>query len=59
MSRFYFIKQQETTQGGIACLAIIFRYHGKSYHLKTISEMCNIVNESISLESISSIAERL
>lgn len=59
MSRFYFIKQQETIKDGIACLAMIFRYHGKNYHLSKISEMCDTVNDGISMESISSIAERL
>lgn len=59
MSRFYFIKQQETIKDGIACLAMIFRYHGKNYHLAKISEMCDTVNDGISMESISSIAERL
>ncbi|MBQ2882661.1 MAG: peptidase domain-containing ABC transporter [Alphaproteobacteria bacterium] len=59
MSRFHFIKQHDAMQCGIACLAMICRYHGKNYSLATLSEICHATNEGVSLLSISDAAEQL
>lgn len=52
MSRFKFIKQKDSMQCGVACLAMIASYYGKSISLDSLSQVCHPTVEGVSLVSI-------
>ena len=41
MKRFPFIKQKDSMQCGVACLASICEYYGKKYSTQYISKLCS------------------
>lgn len=41
MKRFPFIKQKDSMQCGVACLASICEYYGKKYSTQFISKLCS------------------
>lgn len=54
-----FIRQQDSMQCGIACLAMVCECYGKRYSIDTLSHMCFATTEGVSFWSISQIAEIL
>ena len=53
------IRQRDSMQCGIACLAMVCRYYGRKHSLDTISRICFATNEGVSLLGISQAAKRL
>ena len=56
MKRFYCIMQHDSMECGIACLAMICNYYGKAYSIGTLSKICNVTTEGVSLYAIRSAA---
>lgn len=56
---FYFVKQHDAMQCGIACLAMICAYYKKRYTLETLSNICYATTEGVSLWGISEAAKKL
>ena len=54
-----FIKQHDSMQCGIACLAMVCNYYGKNYSILTLSKICFATTEGISLLGISQAAAGL
>lgn len=54
-----FIRQQDSMQCGIACLAMVCRNYGKKYTMDTLSDICFATTEGVSLLGISQAAEKL
>lgn len=52
MSRFKFIRQKDSMQCGIACLAMIASFYGKSVSLELLSQICHSTVEGVSLMGI-------
>ncbi|MGM9713047.1 MAG: cysteine peptidase family C39 domain-containing protein, partial [Prevotella sp.] len=50
------IRQRDSMQCGIACLAMVCRYYGRKYSLDAISRFCFATNEGVSLLGISQAA---
>ena len=48
-----FIRQQDSMQCGIACLAMICRNYGKKYTIDALSDICFPTTEGVSLLGIS------
>ena len=59
MKRFPFIKQKDSMQCGVACLASICEYYGKKYSTQFISKLCSCTPTGISLQSLKLAAEQL
>lgn len=59
MKKFHLCRQHDAMQCGIACLAMICRYYGKTYSIDTLSRLCFATNEGVSLLAISQAAETL
>ena len=53
------IKQHDSMQCGIACLAMVCHYYGKSLILSDIEKLCTITIEGISLYGISEVAKKI
>ncbi|WP_308277109.1 cysteine peptidase family C39 domain-containing protein [Prevotella sp.] len=58
MKRFPFIKQKDSMQCGVACLASICEYYGKKYSTQFISKLCSCTPTGISLQSLKLTAEQ-
>lgn len=58
MKRFPFIKQKDSMQCGVACLASICEYYGKKYSTQFISKLCSCTPIGISLQSLKLAAEQ-
>ena len=54
-----FIRQQDSMQCGIACLAMICRNYGKKYTIDALSDICFATTEGVSLLGISQAAKKL
>lgn len=54
-----FIRQQDSMQCGIACLAMICRNYGKKYTIDALSDICFPTTEGVSLLGISQAAKKL
>lgn len=54
-----FVRQQDSMQCGIACLAMVCRNYGKKYTMDTLSDICFVTTEGVSLLGISQAAEKL
>lgn len=54
-----FIRQQDSMQCGIACLAMVCRNYGKKYTMEVLSDICFATTEGVSLLGISQAAEKL
>jgi len=59
MSKFPFIRQKDSMQCGVACLAMICRHFGRSYSLGMLSRHCFATTEGVSMLGISDAAEDL
>lgn len=59
MEKFPFVKQHDSMQCGIACLAMVCRHYGKRYSIDFLSHYCFATNEGVSLLGMSEAAERL
>lgn len=53
------IKQHDTMQCGIACLAMICKYYDKRYSIDTLSKICRATTEGVSMLGISEAATSL
>ena len=56
---FRFIRQHDSMQCGVACLAMICRSYGPDYSLKYLSSVCTPTSEGLSLLALKKCAERL
>lgn len=54
-----FVKQHDSMQCGIACLAMICKHHGKTYSINTLSQICHATTEGVSMLGISEAATSL
>lgn len=54
-----FVRQHDSMQCGIACLAMICKHYGKNYPLDSLSKICFATSEGVSLLGISQAAENL
>jgi len=52
-------RQLDAKDCGPACLQMVAKYHGKSYSLQKLREMCHITREGVSLLGISDAAESI
>lgn len=59
MKKFPLYIQHDSMECGIACLAMICNYYGKTYAMDTLSCYCSATNEGVSLLSISEAAKKL
>lgn len=57
--RFHFVKQLDAMQCGVACLAMICKYYKKAYSIETLSKICGVSTEGVSLLAIKTAAEKL
>lgn len=57
MARFPIIRQHDSMQCGVACLAMVCKYFGRDYGLNKIAELCFATNQGVSLLGISEAAE--
>lgn len=54
-----FIRQRDSMQCGIACLAMVCKNYGKKYTMDSLSDICFATTEGVSLLGISQAAEKL
>lgn len=54
-----FVKQHDSMQCGIACLAMVCGFYGKRYSIGTLSHYCFATTEGVSLLGISEAAKQL
>lgn len=59
MSAFPFIHQHDSMQCGIACLAMVCKYHGTVYSLDELSQICFATTEGVSMFGINEAAGKL
>ncbi|MBI4396254.1 MAG: peptidase domain-containing ABC transporter [Elusimicrobia bacterium] len=57
--RFPWIAQQDETDCGAACLAMISRHYGKRFSVTRLRDLCNVGREGATLLSVSAAAECL
>lgn len=57
MSRFPLYRQHDSMQCGIACLQMVCAYHGQTYSLDELSQLCFATTEGVSLKGICEAAE--
>ena len=46
-------------QCGIACMAMVCKYYGRIYSFETLSNICSITNEGVSIQALKQLAEAL
>ena len=56
---FPFVKQKDSMQCGVACLAMICKFYGKHYSLGFLSSRCEPTKEGVSMLGISKTAQEL
>lgn len=59
LRRFPFVQQRDAMQCGIACLAMVCRYHGREISFEELSDICFATTEGVSMLGISRAAEIL
>ena len=60
MSRpFPHLKQPDAMDCGATCLAMVAKYHGKTYTIQKLREMCSATRSGVSMLGISDAAEKL
>ncbi len=59
MSRFPFIKQKDSMQCGVACLAMMAALHGRRYSLAALGRYCHATTEGVSMLGISQGAQAI
>ncbi|WP_300227856.1 peptidase domain-containing ABC transporter [uncultured Bacteroides sp.] len=57
--RFHFVKQLDAMQCGVACLAMICKFYIKAYSIETLSKICGVSTEGVSLLAIKTAAEKI
>lgn len=57
--RFHFVKQLDAMQCGVACLAMICKFYKNAYSIETLSKICGVSTEGVSLLAIKTAAEKL
>ena len=57
--RFPFIKQADSKFCGVACLASVCKFYGKSYSQDLLASMCHIGNDGMTLLGLSNLARKL
>lgn len=58
-NHIHFIKQHDSMQCGVACLAMICDFYGKKYPISYLSSICMPTNQGLSLLAIKKSAEQL
>ena len=56
---FYFYRQHDAMQCGIACMAMVCKYYGRKCSFETLSNTCTITNEGVSMQALKQLAEAL
>jgi ATP-binding cassette subfamily B protein len=56
---FPFYKQPDAMECGATCLRIIAKYYGREYSSDTLSQLCTVTHEGVSLQSINEAAEAI
>ncbi len=56
---FYFYRQHDAMQCGIACMAMVCKYYGRIYSFENLSNICSITNEGVSMQALKQLAEAL
>ncbi|VTY12756.1 Lactococcin-G-processing and transport ATP-binding protein LagD [uncultured Prevotella sp.] len=56
---FYFYRQHDAMQCGIACMAMVCKYYGRKCSFETLSNTCTITNEGVSMQALKQLAESL
>lgn len=56
MKRFPFIRQHDSMQCGIACLAMVCRHYGRNYGINELERLCPASREGVSMLGISNAA---
>lgn len=59
MTRFKFVRQQDSMECGVACLKMICQYYGNYTDMKTLNEVCCPTTEGVSLLGINHAAQKL
>jgi ATP-binding cassette subfamily B protein len=59
MMRFDFFHQHDSMDCGPACLQMVASYHGKSYQLATLRDLCYITRDGVSMLSLGDAAQSL
>lgn len=57
--RISFVKQHDSMQCGIACLAMICNYYGHTYSIDDISQICHATIEGVSFLGLKDAAQKL
>lgn len=57
MKRFHVIRQHDSMQCGVACLAMVCRHFGRDYGLEEIAKLCFATHQGVSLLGITEAAE--
>ena len=56
---FPFLHQRDSMDCGATCLAMVAKYHGKTYSIPKLRELCSITRSGVSLLGISDAAEKI
>lgn len=59
MKKLHFCKQHDSMQCGVTCLQMICKYFGKEYSVDSLSRLCSVTPEGVSLLGISEAANTL
>ncbi len=59
MTRFRFVRQQDSMECGVACLKMICQYYGNYTDMKTLNEVCCPTTEGVSLLGINHAAQKI
>lgn len=59
MSGFKCVMQHDSMECGVACLAMICEYYGKTYSLSDLSRICHATTEGVSMKAINDAAQEL
>ncbi|NQV03725.1 MAG: peptidase domain-containing ABC transporter [Bacteroidia bacterium] len=59
MSKFPYSRQLDTMDCGPACLQMVARFHGKSYSLSTLRDLCHITRDGVTMLGINDAAEEI
>jgi len=57
--KFHIVYQHDSRQCGVACLAMICKYYGKTYSLDYLSQRCPESSEGISMLALQRLAEEI
>jgi ATP-binding cassette subfamily B protein len=57
--RFPFYRQPDAMECGTTCLRMIAMYYGREYSAETLSQLCAVTHEGVSMQSISEAADAI